>query len=430
MPNCADRRHAHTSHGTKLPAFLPCLLALALVQSAELSAQEVDDEPAEPGTAKYILPHIPARDLRWTRVRRPGFTLQMGFGLLADYTAFFQDSTSESQVGRQRDQWELRAARAVARGTLGRSRSAYYFVVAEYRGLDREPEDKSFGFIDFQLAVPVARGLLAMGKLKEPWIYEMTGDAINLLTTERILNPFFVSRNFGLRWQRRFTPWLAASAGLFNDAWMSGQSLSQSGTQLSGRVTFLPIHDGRANRYLHLAISGRHDGADGDSLRFKGRPESNVSTPFVDTGNLPAGHANELGLELLAVSGGFTVTAEQARAYVQSPQTGNPVLKGTYVAASWFPRTVRRPYDPRVSFARRPVSRSADGDFEFVGRLSRLDLDDAGASGGTMTTWYGGVNWWVGTSWRVSAGYVLSKLDRAGTRGTEQAIHTRVQWLL
>jgi phosphate-selective porin len=258
----------------------------------------------------------------------------------------------------------------------------------------------------------------------------MAGDAINLQTTERMLNPFFVSRNVGLRWYRRVTTWLAASAGVFNDGWTQGLSLSQSGTQVVTRIAFLPVNNIARNRFVHFAIGGRYNGADNDSLRFKGRPESNVSSSFVDTGNLPASHENEVSLEMMVVVGRFTVSAEHVNAFVHSPQTGNPVLSGSYVAASWFLQPVRRPYDPAVSFARRPIPGNAVGAVEFAGRLSRLDMDDAGVTGGTMTTWYGGVNWWVGTSWRVSAGYVHSRLDRFGTRGTEHAIHTRIQFLL
>ena len=405
-------------------------LALAALAAAPLPAQEPGNPAPESTAAKPILPQIPDKDLRWMHTARRGFTLHLGFALLADYTAFFQDSASETQVGAQRDQWDLRAARALARGTLGRAGAVSYLVVLEYKGLDHEPEERPFGFIDFQLAVPLAGGTLAMGKVKEPWIYEMAGDAVNLQTTERILNPFFVSRNAGLRWYRRVTPWLAASAGVFNDGWAHGLSFSESGTQVTTRIAFLPVHDNTRNRFLHLAIGGRYNGADRDSLRLKGRPESDVSSAFVDTGNLPADHENEVSLELMAVSGRLTVTAERAQAFVHSPQTGNPVLSGTYVAASWFPQPVRRPYDPAASFARRPIPRNSAGALEFAARWSLLDLDDAGATGGTMNTWYGGVNWWVGTSWRVSAGYVVSKLDRFGARGIEQAIHTRIQFLL
>lgn len=406
----------------------PAGLALALCVT-ELAAQEPGNPAPESTATRPILPQIPARDLRWMHQTWSGFTLNLGFAVLADYTAFSQDSTSEAQVGAQQDQWDLRAARALARGTIG-SGEVRYLLIVEYGGLDREPEEHRFGVLDLQLAVPLAGGQLAMGKIKEPWIYEMAGDAINLQTTERMLNPFFVSRNIGLRWYRRVTPWLAASAGLFNDGWTHGLSLSESGTQLVTRIAFLPVNDVARNRFVHFAVAGRYNGADNDSLRLKGRPESDVSSAFVDTGNLPASHENELSLELMAVAGRLTVSAEHVNAFVHSPQTGNPALAGSYVAASWFLQPVRRPYDPSVSFARRPVPGNPAGALEFAGRWSLLDLDDAGAAGGTMTTWYGGVNWWVGTSWRVSAGYVHSRLDRFATRGTERAIHTRIQFLL
>ena len=42
-------------------------------------------------------------------------------------------------------------------------------------------------------------------------------------------------------------------------------------------------------------------------LRLKGKPESNITSNYVDTGDLPASHQNELGLELLANRGPFSV---------------------------------------------------------------------------------------------------------------------------
>ena len=41
-------------------------------------------------------------------------------------------------------------------------------------------------------------GVLTVGKTKEPFIYEMVGDSAFLPQMERILNPFFVSRDVGV----------------------------------------------------------------------------------------------------------------------------------------------------------------------------------------------------------------------------------------
>ena len=41
-----------------------------------------------------------------------------------------------------------------------------------------------------------------MGKIKEPFVYEMVGDAANLPHVERLLSPFFVNRNIGFRLNR------------------------------------------------------------------------------------------------------------------------------------------------------------------------------------------------------------------------------------
>ena len=46
--------------------------------------------------------------------------------------------------------------------------------------------------------VTVQLGTLTLGKIKEPFVYEMVGDAANLPHHERLMSPFFRSRNDGV----------------------------------------------------------------------------------------------------------------------------------------------------------------------------------------------------------------------------------------
>jgi hypothetical protein len=46
-------------------------------------------------------------------------------------------------------------------------------------------------------------GTLSIGKLKQTFAYEMVGDAANLPQSERLLTPFFKSRDLGVRQSQR-----------------------------------------------------------------------------------------------------------------------------------------------------------------------------------------------------------------------------------
>ena len=120
----------------------------------------------------------------------------------------------------------------------------------------------------------------------------MVGDAANLPQQERVLSPFFTSRNVGIRYLDNFlNDRMSFSVGVYNDWFQSDRSFKKSGTQVSARLTGLPIDPKDGREFLHLAVAFRHLGADDGQLRYKGRPESNVIDNYVDTGNFPGKYA-------------------------------------------------------------------------------------------------------------------------------------------
>jgi phosphate-selective porin OprO/OprP len=153
--------------------------------------------------------------------------------VLADYTAFNQDSDSLGQVGHQKDQWEARAARLMFRGTIGKDYKISYLVAAEYKGFETEPEDL-WNLTDLSFTFPLGGPAtkLTVGKTKETFDYEMVGDAANLPHQERVLTPFFVSRNVGAKLSHVFgaDQRMTLSGGVFNDWFVTGDSLADSGT--------------------------------------------------------------------------------------------------------------------------------------------------------------------------------------------------------
>jgi phosphate-selective porin OprO/OprP len=317
-------------------------------------------------------------------------------------------------------------------GSFGTSYKVGYLVAGEYKGFDSDPET-TWSLTDASLTFPLGSPAtkLTFGKTKETFAYEMVGDAANLPPLERVLNPFFVSRNFGAKILRVMGKEhrMTAAAGVFNNWWIDGLSLQDSGTDVTGRLTGLLWDRREGTSFLHLGLAGRYAGADDNTLRYKGRPESNVADNYVDTGNLASDHAWHVGLEALWNEGPYSVLAEYNRASVASAAAGHPVFQGYYIAGSWVLTGETRPYDRTVGYARRIMPRGRWGAPELVLRYSRADLDDGTVQGGTFKKIHLGLNWWATRRWKFGAGWGRTWLARFGTTGVTDSLQTRMQWV-
>jgi phosphate-selective porin OprO/OprP len=403
-------------------------VATAQSEEAENAPARGQFDPAPVPPVAFAVPELPDATVEKAQVRAKWFTLKFGLVLIADYNAFSQDEASLAQVGEQENQWDDRAARLMFRGTLGR---ATYLVAGEYKGFDTDPETTwqlTDASITFPLGGPETK--LTVGKTKETFAYEMVGDAANLPPQERVLNPFFVSRNFGARLTRVFGRQhrMTASAGVYNDWLFDDEGFADSGTSVTARVTGL-AWDADGGRYLHLGLSARYAGADGDTMRYKGRPESNVTDPYVDTGALPGDHAWHGGVEVLLGEGPFSVLGEFIHGQASSASAGRPAFSGGYVAASWVLTGESRPYDRTVGYARRVMPKGRWGAPEIVVRYSREDLNDGVVQGGRFDKTYLGVNWWATRRWKFGAGWGRTWLDRFGQTGVTDSLQTRMQFV-
>lgn len=422
------------------PARLAALLAAALwangafAQSTESSSEPIgqhdgDQHPA-PGDVKYVLPEIGSKLAPKSGAKDPFFTIRPSVALLQDYTYLEQDDDSLAQVGKQGSQWQVRSARFSLLGTIGRGYKVSYQLGGEYKGFDTDPV-QSWQLTDLAFTFPIGgpRNKLIVGKTKEPFAYEMVGDAANLPHAERTLSPFFVSRNMGAKLlhvlgkDKRMT----LSYGFFNDGW-DINSTSSRGTDYAARFTWLAWDVPDNNQFLHLGLSVRHVAADG-SLRYRGRPGSNVTDYYIDTGNISAHSALQLGVEALWNSGPLSLLAEYNHASVDSPELGDPTFSGYYLTGSWVITGETRPYDRNVGYARRVVPTGRWGAPELVVRYANVTLDDRLVAGGAFENTYVGVNWWATKRLKFSTGWTRTWLDKDGRRGVTDAFLTRFQWV-
>jgi phosphate-selective porin len=360
------------------------------------------------------------------------FSVKLGLVIMpADYTTFDQDADSKAQVGNQRDEFEARSLRLMARGHFELLRKWNYVFSYEYKGFDQS-STADWNATDIKVATELGPrlGTLAIGKIKEPHVYEMVGDAANLPHHERLLSPFFVSRNVGVQLSNSVLDGRATWAmGAYNDWLLKDTSFSDAGNDFAARVTALPLWSADGTTYLHVAASTRYYGAARDELRYKGKPASNVADDFVDTGRIAGDHAWHTGLEALWNVGGYSLLAEYVRADLSTRDGSDPTLDGYYVTAAWVLTGEHRPYDRKAGYARRVLPSGRWGAVELIGRIGRVDLDDGTVRGGTMDGWWAGVNWWGSGRFKTSIGYGNIDLDRFGVIGNTKTLLTRLQWI-
>lgn len=387
------------------------------------------DVAAVQETVHYIIPDLPPKKPADPNKEMPFFKLNIGLVMIGDWTDIEQDSTNIDQIGIQENEFQVRAARVILSGSVGGSYRVSYQLAGEYKGFDLEPEQK-WKLSDAALTFPIGnRTKLTVGKTKETFSYEMVGDSANLPQSERAMNPFFISRNFGFKlvqvlgYDKRAT----VSVGAYKDKW-DFHSNTDRGWDYSARVTGLIWDVPEKNQFLHVGGAYRHVAAD-ETIRYKGRAETNVGDDVVDTGNFSASSADHFGGEGLLNIGPVSLLGEYIHAKVYSREFHEPEFNGWYLTGSWVLTGETRPYDRNVGYARRVIPKGRWGAPELVARYSEMDLDDNGIEGGRFKKTMVGLNWWATTHWKFSVNWGHTWLYRFGERGENDSVLTRIQWV-
>ena len=382
---------------------------------------------------EFAVPDVPKKLDDMTRYRGKYFSTLFGIVAIYDYNAFSQDSDSITQVGRQRDQWNDRSTRFLLLGTIGpESYQLHYLAAYAWNGFDAdENKKKTWDFTDLTITAPFGPlGALTFGKTKEPFVYEIVGDAAYLPSLERVLNPFFTSRDVGISLSNTaFKKRMTYTTGWFNDWWVHGKDFDTAGNHFATRVTGLLSINEDGSRYLHVGASARYAGADLGVVRLRGKAESDVTSNYVDTGNIPASNQKEFALEALWTRDGYSILTEYVRSQVNATQIANPSFYGFYITGSWFVTGDHRPYDRNVGFARRPIPRHRWGAVELAARYSRLDLDNKSVHGGVMDKGLLDVNWFMNRRMKLGVSGGFANLDRAGLNGFTEILQTRMQFV-
>ena len=378
----------------------------------------------------YFVPDVTTKRMRWARKETHWVTFKLGFAPILDYNLNIQDDDSKQQVGEQDSRFDIRSARMMLRGKINFKRPWTYLISAEYLGNDRAEGTEPFGFTDIKLIIPFTdNDEIWIGKVKETFVYEMVGDAANLPHFERLLSPFFKSRNNGIIYKHYFLKdRMTLSAGWFNEWVSNSYDFSSSANSFTGRLTGLVKWQDEGKQFIHMGLGFRYVEAQDGVIRLRGKNESNVSSNYVDTGDMIADNQFNLSLEQLWSLQNFSFLLEYVHNWVDTPE-GFEQFKGYYLTTSYVISGEQRPYDKRAAYARRIMPDGEYGALEVVARAGRVNLNSGDISGGINTRFDIGLNWWATQYWKTGIIYGISNLNREGLVGVTNSIQMRIQWI-
>jgi phosphate-selective porin OprO/OprP len=283
-----------------------------------------------------------------------------------------------------------------------------------------EMKDMWVGYLGFQNSVVKA------GNFKEPFGLETLTSSKYITFMERsYIDNLSPDRHIGAS----FTNWGQyhyVTGGVFGQVAGTPDATGRSeGYAFTGRLVVVPIRT--ANSLLHIggAISRRTPdaaaGADTNTVRFRARPETNISRArFITTGKIRfVDHTNYYSGELAGTYGPLTLQGEYAKVSVNRLDTLKTAsFDGMYVSASYFLTGEHRPYMIEDGEFDRVVPKTGIGAWEVAARWSTMDLNDTspgvGIKGGRGTNVTVGLNWHINANFKWMLDYVhVSNDDNA-----------------
>ena len=259
---------------------------------------------------------------------------------------------------------------------------------------------------------------IRIGNFKEPFSLETLTSSKNITFMERsYADNFSPDRNIGAsltQWGNRWE----YSVGLFGQT--AGEvdvSARPEGYGFTGRFSFLPVKSDANLLHLGFGASQRTPDAgapaDANQVRFRGRPETDVSLArFVTTGKIKNVRlTNYWNGELAYMHGRTLLQAEYTGVNVHRLAALKTAgFSGGYVALSQLLTDDKRDYLVADGEFDRIQPKGKRGAWELAARVSVIDLNDPTAgvaiAGGRATNVTLGVNWYINTNFKWMFNYV------------------------
>lgn len=219
------------------------------------------------------------------------------------------------------------------------------------------------------------------------------------------------------------------------------------GYAVAGRFVVSPWHSEAADRVLHFGVATEYRLPDeGEGVRLRQRPESNLADRLIDTGTLTGvDDTVKVGLEAAGNYGPFSLQGEYMFTDVERENNlAAPSFDGWYVMGSWILTGESRVYKfPDGTFdnpkPRGIVGQGGIGAWELVARVSELDLNDRDGltafNGGEMRNVTAGLNWYPTPNFKFMANYTrvldLADADVGSFDGVEPeifALRAQAHW--
>ena len=374
---------------------------------------------------------MPRRRLvKWNEYDGPVSTIRLGFGFLGDFATYSQNEESKQQIAMDPGV-ELRDFRLILNGRFKTERSITWTLGYMYDGAT---ESWLFRKTGVQIDVPELSGRFFIGRDKEgysmvkvmvgyhPWAIERTPivDFVPILAD-------------GVKWMGYFPGQrVQVTLGWFTDALWENEKYATYDYQVASRVVWTPVLSETERSVLHLGLSGRSGKAEGDVLRIRSKPESNLAPYFVDTDKIPASGASAAGIEAYYRAGPWFYGTEYHWQVVDASNGTNPTFHGGNVVAAWLITGETRAYNAPGAFFNavspaKTVFEGGPGAWEAVLNVSYIDLDSGSIRGGKFWRLTPMVNWYLSDNLRLAAVYGYGVLDRFGLQGATQFFQFRIQ---
>jgi phosphate-selective porin OprO/OprP len=303
---------------------------------------------------------------------------------------------------------EWRAARLGADITAGDLKITAEFDIA----------GDDFQFADLYAAWTARENLvLTAGHFKEAFSLDELTSARFTSYMERgsFTDAFDLRRRFGASAALAGANWSWTTA--LQAGTLDGLEMPDESWAASSRVTFAPVLDEDAGRYVHLGAALRYRETGGDSeplFRYRQRPLIHLAPYTVATPRIGDSDTT-YGLEAAAGFGAFHAEAEYSLLSADGPAV-DADFSGFYISGGWFVTGEHRTYEAgQGRFDRTSpnseLGRGGFGALELNARYDQVDLTDGTVIGGEQDSITLGATWYPTARTRIVLNYVEADVD-------------------
>ena len=283
--------------------------------------------------------------------------------------------------------------------------------------------------------LPGEFGSLRLGEGKIPLDFERNTSSTQsyMIENSSASQAIFENCRLGAQWSLSHAHWLV-DAGYYGDN-LEG---SNPGHTWALHAAWVPINT--PGDVLHLGVArsveypeGRDD-ADGQALpvaSFKVSPDPLLDGDNdVNSGTLDgARRIARAGLEGFWIDGPVSLQGEYLSARTTFDIPGKSYdIDGHYLLGSWILTGESRRY--AGGYMQNPHPARPYGAVELVLRYSTVNLNDRGIYGGSEHDWTAGLNWYLGSRWRLQWNYTRASAFRRELWMTPRTFEFRLEFFI